>query len=126
MDQHIRILSVVFIVFGILGIVGAVLFFVLGAGTVATILTATHGEPDARIGAAWAGGCMTILAAMFAILSIPSILTGWGLSKRKAWARIMAIILGILSVPHIPLGTALGIYALVIMFNDETKALLTN
>lgn len=124
MDQHISILSVVFIVFGILGIVAAVLFFFLGAGTAATILTSSHGEPDARVGAAWAGGCMTFIAAMFGLLSIPSILTGWGLAKRKSWSRIMAIVLGILSLPHFPIGTAVGVYALVIMFNDETKVLL--
>ena len=124
MEQHVKILSVLFIVFGILGIVGAVAIFVIGAGTAATILSQDD-SPDAEAGAAWAGGCMTFLAVLFALMSLPSFLTGWGLSKRKSWSRILAIILGILSLPSFPLGTALGVYALVIMFNEETKRILT-
>jgi hypothetical protein len=48
---------------------------------------------------------------------------GFGLFKHKSWARILAIILAILNLILFPIGTALGIYTLVIMFNEETKAL---
>jgi hypothetical protein len=34
------------------------------------------------------------------------------------------IILGVIALPQMPIGTALGIYAIIVMFNDETKALL--
>ena len=50
-------------------------------------------------------------------------LAGYGLLNYKGWARILVIILAILNLILIPIGTALGIYTLVIMFNDETKAL---
>ena len=124
MQQHIKILSVLFIIFGILGVLGAIAFFVLGAGSAATIL-ASDGGPDAAVGAAWAGGCMTFIAVLIAVMSIPSVLAGWGLSKNKAWARILAIIIAILSLPSFPIGTALGVYALVILFNEEAKQILT-
>jgi len=122
MEQHVKILSVLFIIFGILGLVAALAFFVLGAGTAATILSQDQSS-EAQVGAAWAGGCITFIAALFGIIAIPSIIAGWGLSKRKSWARILAIILAILSLPHIPIGTAIGVYALVILFNPEAKAL---
>jgi len=48
---------------------------------------------------------------------------GYGLLNYKGWARILAIILAILNLILFPIGTALGIYTLVIMFNDEAKAL---
>jgi len=51
------------------------------------------------------------------------ILAGSGLVKYKSWARILAIILAILNLILFPIGTALGIYTLVIMFNDEAEAL---
>ena len=54
---------------------------------------------------------------------IAYVLTGYGLLKYKSWARILAIILAILNLILFPLGTALGIYTLVIMFNEEVKAL---
>jgi len=48
---------------------------------------------------------------------------GLGLLQYKSWARILAIILGILNLILFPIGTAVGIYTLIIMFNDEAKAL---
>lgn len=124
MERHINILSVLFIIFGVLGLVAAIGFFMFGAGTAATIV-ANDQSNDAKVGAAWAGGCMTFIAAIIALLSIPSIIAGWGLSKRKSWARMLTIIIAILSLPQMPIGTALGIYAIIVMFNDETKRLLT-
>jgi hypothetical protein len=50
-------------------------------------------------------------------------ITGYGLLNYKSWARILSIILAILNLILFPIGTALGIYTLVIMFNEETKAL---
>lgn len=124
MEQHIKILSVLFIIFGVLGIAVAIGFFMLGAGTTATIL-ATDDSEEAAVGAAWAGGCMTFIAALIGLLSVPSIIAGWGLSKKKSWARILTIIISILSLPQFPIGTAIGVYALVILFNDESKRILT-
>ena len=54
---------------------------------------------------------------------IAYVLAGYGLLKYKSWARILAIILAILNLILFPIGTALGIYTLVIMFNEEVKAL---
>jgi hypothetical protein len=124
MEQHIKVLSVLFIILGILGIVVAAAFLILGASAAATIL-AQDNSNEARVGAAWTGGCITFVAALFGILSIPSIIAGWGLSQHKAWARILTIILAILSLPQFPVGTAIGIYALVILFNEESKRILT-
>lgn len=124
MEQHVRILSVLFIIFGILGMIAALLVLVVGVGTAATILSQDTSS-EGQVGAAWAGGCITIMAGLLGIVSIPSIIAGWGLSRKKAWSRILTIIIAILSLPHIPIGTAIGVYALVIMFNDETARVLT-
>ncbi len=43
-------------------------------------------------------------------------LTGWGLLNRQPWARVLAIVLGIVSLFfHIPFGTVLGIYTLWVL-----------
>ena len=48
---------------------------------------------------------------------------GLGLLKYQNWARILAIILAIVNLFLPPIGTAVGIYTLIIMFNNETEAL---
>ena len=54
---------------------------------------------------------------------IAYILAGYGLLNYKGWARILTIILAILNLILFPIGTALGIYTLWVMFNDEAKPL---
>lgn len=54
---------------------------------------------------------------------IAYVLAGYGLLNFKNWARILAIILAILNLILFPIGTVLGIYTLIIMFNEETKTI---
>ncbi|MFY9559434.1 MAG: hypothetical protein WAQ52_04300 [Terriglobales bacterium] len=39
--------------------------------------------------------------------------------RHQPWARISAIVLGILALFHPPLGTALGIYTLWVLFSNN-------
>jgi hypothetical protein len=54
---------------------------------------------------------------------IANILAGWGLLNYKNWARILVIILAVLNLLLFPIGTTIGIYALIIMFIKETEVL---
>lgn len=123
MEQHIKVLSVLFIIFGVLGIVVSVGLFVFGLSAVVSMLAADTGS-DAQVASGMIGGCITGVAVLFGLMSIPSVIAGWGLSRRKSWSRILTIVLGALALPQMPLGTALGLYAIIVMFNDETKTLL--
>lgn len=123
MEQHVKIISILYIILGALGLLAAVAFFIGGGAIAATILSQNGNDPDAQVGAAWAGGCMTFLAAFIGILSVPSIIAGWGLGQRKSWARILTLILAVLGLLNFPIGTAIGIYAIIILMNDETKRL---
>jgi hypothetical protein len=48
------------------------------------------------------------------------IIVGWGLLECHPWARIMAIVLGILALLKIPIGTALGVYTLWVLAPAES------
>lgn len=113
MKSHIKIVGIINIVFGVLGLfVAGVLFLILtGAGLLSE-------DPEA----------MTILSivavalsSLIAVLSIPEILTGYGILKYKSWGRILGIIIAILNLLNIPIGTAFGIYALWVLMNEETE-----
>ena len=124
MAQHIKILGYLFVAFGLIGIAFALMVFVFGAGAAMLAGAGAGNDQDAAAGALASGGCAAIGAALFGILSLPSLLAGWGLLKGRSWARILTIILAIFSLPGFPFGTAIGVYALWVMFNDETKRLL--
>jgi hypothetical protein len=63
---------------------------------------------------------LTLIGSSILLVGIGGILVGWGLRDRQPWARITAIILGILALFHPPFGTALGIYTLWVLLSDES------
>lgn len=64
-----------------------------------------------------------LVGSFLALLSAPGILAGAGLLGYKPWARILALVLGILNLPGFPLGTFLGVYSLVILLDDKASRL---
>jgi hypothetical protein len=64
-------------------------------------------------------GSIGLLISGFAIAGV---IAGWGLMARYPWARMLAIILGCISLIHFPLGTALGIYTLWVLVPEDAGA----
>jgi hypothetical protein len=50
------------------------------------------------------------------------LLAGWGLLQSQPWARMLAIVLGFLSLLDLPFGTALGIYTLWVLLPAQSEA----
>ena len=65
---------------------------------------------------------MMIVGGVIAlIVAVLYIITGWGLWTMKSWARIVAIILAIISLLSFPIGTIIGIVILWYLFKPEIK-----
>jgi hypothetical protein len=120
MQQHINILGWLYIVFGALGVLAG-LIILAGAG-IAGAAAGAQGEAGAGLAA---GGIGAIVALFVAVLSLPNVLAGWGLLKRKRWSRMLAIVLGAISLLSIPIGTLLGIYTIWALTKPESQALLS-
>lgn len=114
-DKHVTILGILFIVRGCV-----VLLIGIGAFLVLTAIGALSGDNTAL---GILGLIGSIVAGLMLLLSLPSIVAGIGLLKFQEWARILAIIVGCISLFDIPIGTALGIYTLVILFDDQAIGL---
>ena len=57
------------------------------------------------------------------LLAVPSYIAGIGLLNRRPWARTMTAVLGILGLfLNFPVGTAVGIYTIFVLFNKDTDA----
>jgi hypothetical protein len=117
MDQHVTVVGVLSIIFGALLAFAGLLVFSLIAGA-----GAISGEQDAAIITGVVG---TIIGGFLFVLSLPSIIGGIGLLKRKNWARILIIVIGALNLLNFPFGTAYGIYAIWVLLHEQTKPLFT-
>jgi len=113
MEKHIQVLGVMYIVFGALGILAAAFLFtaIVGGGILS-------GDDDAMRITLIVG---VILAGFCALVALPGIIAGIGLLKRQNWARVLAMILGILSLPLLHIGAALGIYTLWVLLSQESN-----
>ena len=112
MSKHVSILSILFIAFGtIKGVAGLVMLFVLPmAGNI------TGNDLAIRITSMLGN----IVGTAFLLFALPSLIGGIGLFNRRAWARILILVLSFLSLISIPFGTALGIYGIWALLQDKT------
>jgi len=60
------------------------------------------------------------------LLAVPSVIAGIGLLMRKEWGRIVAIVVGMISLIDIPLGTALGAYTIWVLMDAEGRQVFEN
>ncbi|MGD9345553.1 MAG: hypothetical protein PVH84_06800 [Candidatus Aminicenantes bacterium] len=115
MDKHVTFIAVLNIAFGFLGLFIAAFLFVVIVG--AGIIT---GEPEAMTITSIVG---TAIGFFLVITSLPEIIGGFGLLKRKAWARILILVVACLDLLWIPIGTLIGIYELWVLLNEDTVKL---
>ncbi len=66
---------------------------------------------------------MGFVTVLYGLFSLPSLLAGYAMLKRRSWARVVAIVASVLSAISFPFGTALCVYSLWFLFGDAGKAL---
>lgn len=110
-ESHITILGALYIAFSVLGILAMLCLTALfvGGGLIS-------GDPDARLAMSIFGSC---LGAFLLALSLPGLLGGIYLMKRRRWARIVVLVLGFLNLLAVPIGTALGVYTIWVLLKPE-------
>ena len=104
-------------VLGWLLIVGHAIFLLVGM-FVFVLLTGigfASGEREAMTVLTIVGMAVGLLLV---VLGIPGLVAGAGLLARKPWARILAIVVGILGLVNVPIGTAIGVYTLFVLMQD--------
>lgn len=110
--RHLRVLAILWFVLAVLSGLIPTIIMLVASGFVGSILQRNGGEP---IASAIAPVAVMVMALLFAAFTVVMFLTGWGLYKLRPWGRTLAIVMGFLGLIHPPLGTALGIYTLIVL-----------
>ena len=107
LSRHLRMLGILWIA------AGAINFLAAGgawlAGRVILPPLVSHGVPG------FVPTLVTSIAALILVKAVACLAAGWALLERESWARLLAIVLAIVSLFNFPLGTALGIYTLWVL-----------
>ena len=124
MRTHVKVLGVLQLVAGSLW-----LLFAVGIGMGFSLLGAfvgSSGGQDAEFGGAVLGFLGAAAAGFFGIGGAIAIASGIGVMNFKPWARILSIICSAISLVQFPIGTALGVYGLWVLFSKETEVLFAS
>jgi len=65
---------------------------------------------------------LAFIATWILFWSVLQLLAAWGLLERAPWARLLILVLAILSLLRFPLGTVLGIYTLWVLLPAHSGA----
>ena len=121
MITHVRILAWFNIVLGIIGVLVALLFLA-GASILPAILAAVADEAaDIPVGVIQI--VATIIIGFILLMSLPSLILGWGLYNLRPWSRILGIVLAAINLLHVPFGTAISLYGFWVLLKPETEVL---
>jgi len=116
MKDHVKIIGILWVIFGAFCLCLALLAFLVFFG-IAQL-------PDVGDVSPGILRLIGIVATSFlGLIGLPQIIGGLGLIQHKEWARIFMLVVSFISLLHVPFGTALGIYSMIVLFNPETVRL---
>ncbi len=117
MEKHITAVGALHIGMGILGVI-------IGRAVFAILSTTALISRDAE--AYFVLTTIGTIAIIFTlVVSIPGIIGGIALFKHKNWGRILILIISALDLLNLPFGTALGVYSIWVLVQDETAKMFT-
>ena len=118
MRKHIELLGLLYFVWGALFVLIGIAFVSLAFGTAAI---ATSTLPDRRFAAGVTAATFAGLAMVSLIWAFVHIWDAVAVRHGKPLGRAVAIVMAIINLFVLPVGTALGIYALWVLTQDETR-----
>ena len=122
METHVKVLGSLQIALGTIGLFGALVLTLVFGGAASAIGVSANPD-DARVALPIIGITGMALVAFLVATSLPSIIIGIGLIRRRPWARIAGIVISILSLMMMPFGTIVGVYGLWVLFSKQTEQL---
>lgn len=112
--EHVRLLGILWLAYSAFHVVGGIVLLIIGN----TIFLSVPGMPAP--GPSFLHALFTGIAIVLLIQSAVGLAAGWGLLQREPWARILCLVVAFISLFHVPIGTALGIYSLWVLLPTQS------
>lgn len=109
--RHTHLLGILWIAYSALSLIGGVILMIVSHTIFGPLgLPSMPGGPPMFI-----RPLLSAIAVLLICKAVAGIAAGLGLLQRQDWGRILAIVLGAISLINIPFGTAIGIYTLWVL-----------
>jgi hypothetical protein len=115
---HVRLLALFWLAFSAFNTVGAIILYIVANTLLAH--AGSFGNPEAPT--FFLRPLLSVVAILLLAKAALGFIAGWGLLQHEAWARILALVLGFISLfTNIPFGTALGIYTMWVLLSSDSE-----
>ncbi|MGA1998380.1 MAG: hypothetical protein ABSG52_00165 [Terriglobales bacterium] len=109
--RHTHLLGILWIAYSAVSLIGGVILMIVSHTIFGPFgLPSMPGGPPMFI-----RPLLSAIAVVLMVKAATGIAAGLGLLQRQDWGRILAIVLGAVSLINIPFGTAIGIYTLWVL-----------
>ena len=107
--RHAHLLGILWIAYSAVSLIGGVISMIVSHTIFGPL--GVHGPPM------FVRPLLAAIAVVLMVKSAVGMAAGLGLLQRQDWGRILAIVLGVISLINIPFGTALGVYTLWVLLS---------
>jgi hypothetical protein len=130
-EKHIQLVGILNIVYRSLVILGSILLVLIAAGfrrffdMLLRMNPADMNDIPTELLDIVPVAILVIAICMF-VVSVVGIVAGAGVLGKRRWGRILMLIVSFFNLLRVPVGTALGIYSIWVLLNDETIKLFAS
>jgi hypothetical protein len=121
--SHVELAGILFVIWGLLTTVLGGSTLALGIAVASLIKSAGRVGGNRQFAAGVTAAAFTTLAVIAIVWGVAHVIVGVVLRRRRPWARLVALMFGSVDLVLLPYGTALGVYSLWVLLNDESKRL---
>jgi hypothetical protein len=115
MEKHLTVVAALQVGFSILGIVAAIVVYTV-LMSVARFVDEREAMHVLPLVAKW-------VSLFLLIVSVPGLIGGIGLFMKKMWSRYLVLVISMFDLFNIPIGTAIAIYSIWVLVQDDTVKL---
>jgi hypothetical protein len=114
---NLHLLGILWLAISAFNTIGGVILYVLAN----TLFAHLHemGAPEAPT--AFLRPLLSVLGIFVLAKAACGFIAGWGLMQREPWARVIALVLGFVSLFNVPFGTAVGVYTLWVLLPAQSQ-----
>lgn len=122
MARHVAFLSRLFLFWSAFNAIIAIAVFAFAIAAVSLALSSGAERPGTEVAAIVTAATLMVLSLAAATWTWVHYVCAQGLRAHSSRARTLGIVLGLFNLMLFPLGTALGVYALWVLLNDQVRA----